>query len=418
MRLTLRAALASTLVVTAIVVVGGFALFAKLRGELTRQTDVELAQLAGRPIGLILRPQDSLAQLRGAGGQVLTRTPQLEALGTLPSLRPGYRTIALGGRELRVYTRLLPSTGRLSVARDITETVDTIGDIRRLLILGCVGGAAIALGALLLAMRAALAPVRRTAEIAETVGATSDLTHRVAGTDRHDDLGRLVRAFNHMLDRLEGSDATLRRFVADASHEFRTPVTTIRGNVELLVAHPAMDPAERQQVLHDVHHEIDRMQVLIADMLDLARIDAVRPRRDLVRVVDLIPKFDDPDVVVAGDRLELERLVQNLVDNAERYGGGATTSATMIGDRVELRVVDHGDGIAPSEAERVFERFHRGAGTQGTTGSGLGLAIARGIALAHRGELRLEQTPGGGATFVLTLPRASNGSLPAGPSAQ
>lgn len=404
MRLTLRAVLGSSAIVVLIVGLVSLVVFSELREELTQQTDAELEQLTDRPLILFVRPADVLARSRGPAGAVRT-TPALAAIGDLPDLPLGYRTVTVGGRDLRVFTRLSPTVGRLSVARDVTATQRTVDHLGRLMLIAGVVAAALGTAALVLVMRAALAPVRRTAAVAEAVAVTSDLSRRVAGGERADELGRLVSAVNRMLDRLETSDAALRRFVGDASHELRTPVTTLRGNVELLMADTAMDPGERALVLDDTHDEILRMQSLVDDMLALARAEGTPREHQRVAVSDIVDGAN-AGLVVIGDRDALTRLVRNLVENAERYAGGGSVSADRHDGAVRIRVVDRGPGIPAELRDRIFDRFARGDADQGTPGTGLGLAIVQGIARAHGGDARIEDTPGGGATVVVTLPVA------------
>ncbi|MGW6587192.1 sensor histidine kinase [Streptomyces globisporus] len=268
-----------------------------------------------------------------------------------------------------------------------------------------------------------LAPVRlvRTtaAELTE-----QDLTRRIPVEGR-DDIAALAETFNAMLDRLERAFAAQRVFVDDAGHELRTPITIVRGHLELM----GDDPADREETVRLVTDELDRMSRIVEDLLLLAgaeRPDFVRPEpvqlaeltADVfVKVRTLGEREWQLDGVADREvRLDPQRMTQAMVQLAQnavqhtvpgqriRIGSRAVDARTE-GDRVELYVADHGPGIPPEDAEVIFERFRRGTSRRGTrtSGAGLGLAIVKAIAEGHHGRVELRRTEGGGATFVLTL---------------
>ncbi|MFV0136463.1 ATP-binding protein [Streptomyces sp. HMX87] len=246
-----------------------------------------------------------------------------------------------------------------------------------------------------------------------------DLTRRIP-VHGHDDVAALAETFNAMLDRLERAFGTQRQFVDDAGHELRTPITIVRGHLELM----GDDPAEREETVRLVTDELDRMSRIVEDLLLLAkaeRPDFVTP--EPVQLAELTADvyvkartLGERDWVLAevADRevrLDPQRITQAMVQLAQNAVQHTTTGQTIrIGSRAEggaiaLYVADSGPGVQSSDAEVIFERFRRGTARRGARGSGagLGLSIVKAIAEGHGGRVRLHDTEGGGATFVLTL---------------
>jgi len=356
---------------------------------------------------------DTLAQVRGPAGAVRLITPALQALGTIPPEPLGFTNVRVGGLRLRVLTRALSGGTTLSVAIDRTATVRTLTKLRRELVLGAIVGALLAALALVLVTRRALAPVRDVADVADRIARTSDLGARVPAVAGDDELARLTSSINRMLERLQSSDAAVRRLVGDASHELRTPITSLRGNLELLSSDAPVTDEDRTAALADAYAETQNLSQLVEDLLALARADAV-PQLEPVPVSALAGGLPSDRVTVApavsgaliaGDRPSLRAMVRNLLDNAERYAG--TWALAIGGDErtIEVRVIDHGPGIPEAERSAVFARFARGSAGRGTPGSGVGLAIVDAVAHSHGGDVAIEETPGGGATFVVRLPR-------------
>jgi signal transduction histidine kinase len=319
--------------------------------------------------------------------------------------------------DLHVTTRL--ARGRpFLLALDRLETHLTLTKVRRELVIGALLGALLAAAALVWVTRRALAPVRSAADVADQIARTTDLRARVPVAPGTDELARLTSSINRMLERLEVSDGALRRLVGDASHELRTPITSLRGNIELLRSTAPVTEADRMAALDDAFDETRRLERLVEDLLALARADAA-PAPEPVPVAALVEGLPPARVTimpaaagatVSGDRPSLQAVVRNLTDNAERYGGGdwSLTVDAHAGSLI-ARVADHGPGIPPQERERVFERFARGTTAGETAGSGIGLAIVDAVVHAHRGTVAIEDTPGGGgATFVVTLPTVVN----------
>ena len=264
-----------------------------------------------------------------------------------------------------------------------------------------------------------LAPLRALRDTARSIG-EEDLTRRIE-VRGSDEIAALGRAFNAMLDRLERSFEVQRQLVSDAGHELRTPITIIRGHLELL----GDDPRERRETVALVTDELDRMARFVDDLLTLARAE----RADFLRRGDV-----DLDVLteellakaqaLAGDRAwsveavgvgrlradrqRLTQAVMNLARNAVEHtaaGAQIALGSAFADGEARIWVRDRGPGVAPAERERIFERFARGGGAgRRSDGAGLGLAIVRAIAEAHGGRVELASTPGGGATFTVVVP--------------
>ena len=351
---------------------------------------------------------DLAAVTDGANGRVVDATPAFEALGPVSSVPLGFSEVRLEDREYRVLAHRLADGRGLVVARSNVQDNKRLGRLRRLLFLG--GGIALLVVPFVLALvlRRSLAPVHRTAAVAAAIVDDRDLARRIEVPDGDDEIVQLVTSVNAMLERLEASQTSLRRFAADAAHELRTPLTTLRGNVEQLLDARGMSDQDRTEALRGSHEEIVRIQRLAEDLLALARSDGPTLRRDRVPLSDLLPDCAS-DIVVLGDSDALRRMFANLVENGERYGGSVAVTVRRTQGRAEVRIIDHGPGVPEAEREAIFERFARADATM--PGSGLGLAIARTTARAHGGEIVYETTPGGGATFVVSLP------LAAGPAA-
>lgn len=240
---------------------------------------------------------------------------------------------------------------------------------------------------------------------------------------------------------LARSDALKSTLLSSVSHELRTPLAAIKGSVSSLLEDEAIvrwDPVQRREFLLTIDEETDRLTRLVADLLDLSRIEAgvLRPQREPYALDELLWSTIArlaPDVaarvrlrlpadlpLVPLDPILMERVVGNLLENALKYSPPAapvTLAVRYRDDTVELSVTDRGPGVAPDERERIFERFHRAAPTRAITGLGLGLALSRALVEAHGGRIRVEEAPGGGAAFIveLPLPPATIAASSAGP---
>jgi two-component system sensor histidine kinase MprB len=322
------------------------------------------------------------------------------------------------GTNLRVLTRGVGGGGAIQVARPLTEVRKQLKGV--LLILGLVsaGGVALAAGLGALIARTALAPIARFTSRTEAVASDPDTTQRMEVGDGDDELSRLARSFNATLDELERSVEAQRQLVADASHELRTPIASLRANIQTLEDADRLPPDERAALRADIVDELDELTALVADVVELARGAKAGPALDDVRVDEVVAAAvdrargragDDLEIqseleptVVLGEPARIQRAVSNLLENAVKWspGGGPIEVSLRRGT---LTVRDHGPGFAPDDLPHVFERFFRADRARGMPGSGLGLAIVKQAAEAHGGTVEAVNAPGGGALLRLSF---------------
>jgi signal transduction histidine kinase len=336
-----------------------------------------------------------------AGGDVLRLT--VEPIELADGTRVGYVAWADSTRPLR----------------DVLATVSSALFVGGLVVIGLA-----LVGGLVLARRA-LEPVADVTETARAISLSGDFAARVEGGQRGDEVGELAIAFNEMLEALERNHQALQRFLGNASHQLRTPLTTIRANLDL-AQRPGLPADERQAILADARDEAERMGRLINDLLSLARaesgarlelaaveldvvlVESVRRERQGASHVRMSVDSVEP-AVVEGDRDRLRELFGILLDNAARYtpAGGRVAAALEVRDgRAIVRVIDTGIGLDETDRERLFERLYRGsrAREMRPSGTGLGLAIARWIVDSHAGTIELADREGGGTVATVELP--------------
>ena len=271
----------------------------------------------------------------------------------------------------------------------------------------------------------ALAPVAEVTGTARAISLSGDFGARVEEAQRRDEVGELAIAFNEMLTSLEENHQALQRFLGDASHQLRTPLTTILANLDL-ARRPDLPPEERAAILADARDEAERMGRLVRDLLALARaesgarlefgrveldallVESVRTQRQAAGHVTMRVRAVEP-VVVAGDRDRLVDLLAILLDNAARYtpAGGRVAASLRVEDRqAVVRIEDTGIGISEADRGRLFERLYRGARARKLrpAGTGLGLAIARWIVEAHGGAITLANRAESGTVATVRLP--------------
>lgn len=330
--------------------------------------------------------------------------------------------------RFRVYQARHPTpiaTFQVGVAESLAPVEIELETLRRTIGVGVLLALLVAAGGGRWIARAALRPLAVMA--GEAGGITAQTPgSRLASPHPRDELGRLAGAFNDLLDRLEKALAQQRQFMADASHELRTPVSIARTATDVTLGRDGRSEAEYRESLFVVREQMKRLTRVVDDLLTLARADAAglpldcRPLyldelvaegvRDSAVLAE--PKGVHLDsagpsgLEVAGDETLLRKLLGNLLDNAVRHtppGGRVRVDLAVREGAVELSVTDTGGGIAEAEGERIFQRFVRLAG-QDTPGAGLGLPIARAIAEAHGGTLTLAGSDGGGSTFLARLP--------------
>jgi signal transduction histidine kinase len=391
---------------------------------------LDMFQSPGVSVIQVWTPQGELSQQSGGN---LAEPLDPEALNTA---QPVIHDVTVRGVHLRVLTYPLiiedsnQLVGYLQIASPPLGWVD---QARRDLLVILVSGIVLALvlSALVGVMlaRRALKPIDTVIATALNISRADDLERRITYAGPPDEIGRLVAAFNEMLERLDKLFRAQQRFLADISHELRTPLTTIRGNVDLIRRFGA-DPDS----LDAIQGEAERMTRMVGDLLLLAKAEAgglplayepveldtlllevYRQARVLGNGLDI--KIGEEDqVTVLGDADKLRQLLLNLVDNAIQYtpkGGQVTLGLAREDGWARLTVADTGIGIPPEDLPHIFERFYRVDKARSRSGAsaggaGLGLSIASWIAQAHGGHITVASEPGRGATFTVWLPVVSN----------
>jgi signal transduction histidine kinase len=362
------------------------------------------------------QPQTDVAD----GGSPLAPPDGADGSGALV----GANGVVAGSLE-RITRAVDTPSGRLTVtaAAPVDQVARSVDALRGRLWIGLPALIALVAAVAWVLVGRALRPVdAMRAEVDEITGST--MHRRVPEPATSDEIGRLARTMNAMLSRLDASATQQRRFVSDASHELRSPVAAIRTSLEVARRRP--DRADWPAVADTALAEEARLEALLDDLLllaahdengsgpvrpkpvnltALATIEARRPRRVPVEVVHWPADGEPLEIAALED--QLAHAVSNLVDNAARYASSAVQiTLSCFDDTVRLVVDDDGPGIAPADRERVFERFTRlddsRARAQG--GSGLGLAVVRAIVSRHHGRIRIEDSPLGGARFVVELP--------------
>jgi len=344
---------------------------------------------------------------------------------------PGETRLSLPRRGSRAVARPAESGGRqyLMVALSSLEPVSAeLAVVRRVLyfalpVLLLIAGA----GGFLLADRS-LKPLGRMVEQARRIGGRN-LHHRLDIGPSTEELATLAVTFNELLARLDASFDTMRRFMADASHEMRTPIAVIRGEADVALARDRSG-AEYRESLAVIHDESKRLTRLVDDLLNLARADAgtvkleirefylndlladsCRSMQALAAAKEIALECRCPeDVPFRGDEELLRRLVLNLLDNAVRYTprqGKVSVRVEKAGGATRISVCDTGAGIRAEAVPHVFERFYRGdaARSRQDGGFGLGLAIVKWVAECHNGSVELDSREGEGSTFTVVLPQ-------------
>jgi len=427
-------AAASTAAITVVIAGSAYAivkreLYDRLDRTLHDRAAVLAPAVAGRggttSLPLVAAPGEYVQTVDATGR---TRRPPYQAI-SLPAgpdeiaVAEGRRAAFVRGatasaQHLRVYTRLATGGLALEVAHPDAAERATLKRVRLLFVLLGVCGVGLAALAATWVADMALVPVRRLRDAASAVSRSRDLGVRLDEEGR-DEVAELGASFNEMLAALERSLAAQRQLVADASHEFRTPLTSLRANLEFVLAHGDLAPAEREAVARDVLGQVDELSALVEDMIELARDGEAPP--DVIEDVRLDElaesavtrmrrrapgsrfETDLRPSLVRGQPERIGHAVLNLLDNAVKWSpAGAPVDVRVADGVVEVR--DRGPGIAAADLPLVFERFYRAPSARGTPGSGLGLAIVKHVAEAHGGAAEAENADGGGSVFRLRLP--------------
>jgi two-component system sensor histidine kinase MprB len=380
----------------------------------------------GQP-GVVELVRASGAISRAAGVTRATEIPASRAIRSLAKRGHGslmFRA-SVAGVDSEVIVGSVGAETAVVIDRSLSEQDATLFDLRLILLIVAAIGIAVAAMLGWFVARTTLAPVRRLTAAAEHVAATNDLAARIDDT-RRDELGSLARSFNAMLGALDGTIRALdesaraqRRLVADASHELRTPVTSLRTNIEFLQQSPDLGEEERTRLISDVVIQLEELSELVGDLIELARNDEqiTEPLEEVrldILVAEAIERaqLHAPEVhfdvtleetLVSAVPSRLGRAVNNLLDNAVKFAGTDAPIEVRL-ENGELEIRDHGPGIDPDELPHIFDRFFRGSRSRSLPGSGLGLAIVRQVVERHAGTISAAPAPGGGTVVRLTMP--------------
>jgi two-component system, OmpR family, sensor kinase len=441
-RLPIRVRLTIVFALAMAAVLAGLAAFVYLsmRSDLTASVDSGLRSRADDVAALLehgggAEPVTSHgtgpAQIVDASGTVVDASSQLggRRLLSAADLRRAQRgpVVVEHGRQ-RIRAQPIGAGDDRRVVVVAASLADRDNALERLLTLLLIGGpialVLASLGGYALA-GGALRPVETMRRQADHI-TDAQPGRRLPIPPARDEIARLGGTLNAMIDRLEAALARERAFVADASHELRTPIAVVEGELEL-ARRPGRSPAERSQALDSAADETDRLARLAEDLLVIARLDRgeLPIRSERVDVPEALERAAgraarrrpsdprpttsaEPGLTIPADPLRLDQTLDNLVDNALRHGRPPVElSAERRHGAVELHVRDHGDGFPADFLDTAFERFTRADASRATNGSGLGLAIVQAIAAAHGGEAHATTRPGGGADVWLRLPASS-----------
>jgi two-component system sensor histidine kinase MprB len=328
--------------------------------------------------------------------------------------------VRTAGHHIRVLATGIGSRGALLVALPLGDVDHALSS--QLLLLAVIAAAGIALAALLgiLVARTALAPIARFTRRTESIAASPEREGQRLEAEGRDELARLAQTFNSTLDALERSVQAQRNLVADASHELRTPIATLRANLQLMRDETGLSDADRGALREDMIEELDELTGLVGDVVELARgskrggasgdvrVDAIvedlaeRTRR---RAPELSVRAQLEPTLVQGESDRIARAIANLLDNARKWSPPGGLIEIELRDAI-LAVRDHGPGFHEQDLPFVFDRFHRARDARSKPGSGLGLAIVRQAAEAHAGFAEAGNAEGGGAVLRVSFGRA------------
>lgn len=442
-RISLVAALAVAIAVALVAMVS----YLVVRNQLRGQIDSALSTQGG----LVARVGSiALNQIPGlppnAGGRapyvqiVSAGSTQRQTAGDLPlpydslvtsvasgQSSSGFEDVWVEGVHLRLYAFHVPldtGPGAVELARPLGSVDTILSHLRLVLLILAAGGVALAAGLGRLAAKGVLSPLAEVAQTAEHVSETEDLTSRIH-VRSEDEVGQLAMRFNAMIERLQRSRSALddsmaaqRQLVADASHELRTPVTSLRTNIEVLLAGGELDPESRDRLLSDVVEQTEELSALVGDLIELARGDLPMDASEEVRLDKIVSETvararrNAPGIgfevaseptLLDGIPERLARAISNLLDNAARHSPPEGVVVVTV-DSHGVQVRDHGSGIDEADLPYIFDRFYRGVNSRGRQGSGLGLAIVRQAAEQHGGRVSAANAPGGGALLTFEVP--------------
>jgi heavy metal sensor kinase len=464
MSLRLRLTLWYTGLLVALLILVGGMVFSRVQTSVTGGVDRELQQKGDQIAQLALLTSSSTTvtdpllalisasfepdlyiQLRDSSHRVALRTSNLGR--TVIELPEPYYQQAMHGAagfynlsvkhpdDLRVYFTPIVVDGRtvgiVQVARNLTPQQTILRELSNNLFVLFTIAIALAAGVGYWLTGMALQPIKEATATALAITRTGNLKRRVPiRRQQMDEIGDLISTFNEMLDRLEELFGKQRRFTGDISHELRSPLTTILGNLSLLRRAKNLPEEEQREMLDEMYSEAERMHRLISDLLLLSQADSgLAINRAPVELDTLLlesyrmakrragDRLDihlthEDQAVVMGDADRLRQVLDNLINNAIRYtpeGGCIELSLHCLGGEAVITIADTGQGIAPEDLPHIFDRFYRAdkARTRAAGGTGLGLSIVKWIVDAHNGRIEVESTPGEGSVFHIYLPVAA-----------
>lgn len=438
-----RSTLAATSVVAAALVIAGFAALAFQRSALIDAIDTALTARVDDLSALLIDgsvptrltvtgDDDALVQIVDANRTVISSSGNINGEAPITDIQPAPGTevvasqvLPIGEGELRLVARTVAARGQtftIYAASSLEQVTETTATLSAILLVGTPLLIAFVAATVWIIIGRTLHPVEAIRSEVDSIG-DRELDRRVPVPDIDDEIGRLATTMNQMLDRLEQASNQQRHFVADASHELRSPLAAIRAQLEVDLVHPEQAdwPAANAEILD----ETLRMQRLVDDLLLLARSDSgtLPTTRQPVDLDDLV--FSETDRLqpttavidtsrisgaqVVGDRAALSRVVRNLLENAARYANSRVdVTLTEADGTATLTIDDDGPGIPPDDRTRVFDRFTRldQARDRDHGGAGLGLAIAKEVVDHHAGTLAIDEGRNGGTRVTLRIPTA------------
>jgi signal transduction histidine kinase len=370
-------------------------------------------------------------------GYPIARSPNLGSLSIPPNTSLDakhnhvFREVELGARRFLVEDRLLRSSSFsvvVHVAQSLNELNQTLVRAGRTVALIWIGAAILIVAFSILLASQAIGPITRLSRAMREIG-SERLDLRLSGTHRRDEIGELTRSFNDLLARLQEAFARERQFISDASHELKTPLTSINSNAQMLLRWGDRDETIRRESLETIKYESAALADMVNGMLTLAKADrgdtipkepvslslvaqeALRNAAPRAAEKQLFLELNAPTAspLIEGDPHLMRQLVSNLIDNAIKFTttGGVTVRIWEEEHDAWIEVVDTGPGVPEDEIAHIFERFFRAdkARSRDVPGTGLGLAIVRSIARVHGGEIMAQRAPSGGASFIARFPK-------------
>ena len=439
MSLRIRVALASAATMLVMVVVSSVALYVGVRRYLYHRADVSLSAARNPPLGpelqLIERVIES-GRLKGldmtkhrsgalqfvdAEGRVVAHlTPaslpvtdlvRLVARGTHPAV---FFNLTVAGSPVRVYAFHLDRGTAVEIGASLADVTSALHALLTVSAVVTAAGIVLAVLAGALVAFAALRPVRSFSAAVRAVAETGELSHHVE-VSGHDEFSQVAAGFNAMLDALDESLGRQRRLVADASHVLRTPLATVRTNVEVLRRSEELEAGERAQLIRDTVAQLSQLTLLVNNLMELARGEEEAGAFGVLRLDEVVTSVvgearrNYPSVPIElsavpssvwGSPDRLHKAFANLVDNAAKWTTPSTSVEVTVGER-SVTVRDHGPGVDAQDIPHIFDRFYRSLSARGVPGSGLGLAIAKQAVVAHGGRVEVREAEGGGAEFII-----------------